>query len=70
MERRLEQLTIDGMTCSHCVAAVRSALERIPGVEVDEVVIGHVRLSYDPQLADRATIEAAVAGEGYQVLPV
>lgn len=70
MERRREQLTIDGMSCSHCVAAVRRALERLPGVEVDEVVIGHVRLSYDPALTDRATMEAAVAGEGYQVLPV
>ncbi len=70
MERRIEQFAIDGMSCGHCVAAVRRALERLAGVEVDEVAIGHVRLSYDPRRADRAAIEAAVAGEGYQVLPV
>ena len=70
MERRIEQLTIDGMSCGHCVAAVRRALERLAGVEVEEVMIGHVRLSYDPQRVDRAALEAAIAGEGYQVLPV
>ena len=70
MERRLEHLAIDGMSCGHCVAAVRRALERVPGVDVIEVVIGHARLSYDPALADRAAIDAAIEGEGYQVLPV
>jgi copper chaperone CopZ len=70
MERRLEHLTIDGMSCGHCVTAVREALQRIPGLEVLEVVIGHARIAYDPDLVDRAAIESAVAGAGYGVLPV
>ena len=70
MDRRLEHLTIDGMSCGHCVAAVRAALERLPGVEVQEVVIGHARISYDPATVDRAAIEAAVEGAGYGVIPV
>jgi len=34
-ERR--ELRIEGMTCSHCVAAVRGALERMPGVDEADV---------------------------------
>jgi copper chaperone CopZ len=30
-------LSISGMTCSHCVAAVAEALEQVPGVESAEV---------------------------------
>ena len=32
-------LEIDGMTCGHCVAAVRKALQSLDGVEVEQVAI-------------------------------
>ena len=33
-------LTIEGMTCEHCVRAVRGRLEQTPGVKVDDVAVG------------------------------
>ncbi|MCB1772508.1 MAG: cation transporter [Gammaproteobacteria bacterium] len=30
-------LKVDGMTCMHCVGAVKRALEQVPGVETAEV---------------------------------
>jgi hypothetical protein len=48
---------------------VQAALERVPGVRVLDLGIGHARIERDPAIADRAAIEAAVAGAGYQVLP-
>lgn len=33
-------LTIDGMTCGHCVQAVTKALSAVPGVKVKSVAVG------------------------------
>lgn len=66
MVRRMK-LEIDGMSCQHCVHAVRSALEDLDGVEVRDVAIGTAELSVDSSKSDAAKIEAAVAEEGYQV---
>ena len=63
-------LKVEGMTCGHCEAAVRSALESVPGVtRVTEV-------SRERQIAvaeGDAAIEAlisAVEEEGYSATPV
>lgn len=64
-------ITIEGMTCGHCVAAVRKALEGLPGVEVEEVRIGGATLRMkEPGKAAvdvRAAVEAAVGNAGYVV---
>ena len=41
------ELTIEGMTCEHCVRAVRGRLERTPGVKVEDVQVGSATLQYD-----------------------
>lgn len=33
-------LSIDGMTCGHCAAAVTKALSEVPGVKVTSVAVG------------------------------
>ena len=58
-------LKIDGMSCGHCVRAVRSALEGIDGVAVERVDIGSAAVSYDPARARPEAIVDAVADEGY-----
>lgn len=60
------ELAIDGMTCGHCVAAVRGALERIEGVQVEEVQIGSARVRFEPAVVGPDQIAEAVADEGYQ----
>jgi copper chaperone len=37
-------LQIDGMHCGACVRRVTSALNQVPGTEVDEVRVGAARL--------------------------
>ena len=61
---RLE-LTIDGMSCAHCVAAVKGALAGLPGVQVDDVKIGSAVVEYDPGAVTPERITQAVAAEGY-----
>ena len=60
-------LSISGMTCGHCVASVRRALEAVPGVEIDDVRIGSadLRLSGTEAAAATAAALAAVQDAGY-----
>lgn len=58
-------LTIEGMSCEHCVRAVRGRLEKTDGVKVDDVQIGSAKLEYDPAKTNIDEIEEAIADEGY-----
>ncbi len=58
-------VTIEGMSCGHCVMHVRKALEALPGVSTEVVEIGRATVSFDPATVDVARIEAAVSEEGY-----
>jgi copper chaperone CopZ len=60
-------LTIEGMSCGHCVRAVDRALRGVPGVQVEEVAVGSAVVAYDPAVAKPEQIEAAIAEEGYGV---
>ncbi|HYR10229.1 MAG TPA: cation transporter [Longimicrobium sp.] len=63
----MEQTTIaiQGMSCGHCVAAVKGALGQLEGVEVQEVKVGSATVAYDPQAVTPERIAQAVSAEGY-----
>ena len=58
-------LSIDGMSCSHCVAAVQQALEDLPGVDVETVTIGSATLVHDPARTPTDVLVDAVQDAGY-----
>lgn len=58
-------LTIEGMTCEHCVRAVRGRLEKTPGVKVGDVQVGSAVIEYDSAKTNVDDIEEAIADEGY-----
>ena len=60
-------LQIEGMTCEHCVRAVRHRLSSTNGVEVTDVKIGSADIRYDPSRITTGEIEDAIADEGYTV---
>jgi len=64
----MTELKIDGMTCGHCVAAVKKALEKVPGVTAAQVELepGRARVEGEPALE---ALLAAVQDEGYQAAP-
>ncbi len=39
-----QALTIDNMSCGHCVARVKKTLEAVPGITVGDVQIGSARV--------------------------
>ena len=63
-----QRLEIDGMSCGHCVARVRGALEALPGVKVEEVSIGKALVEIDESRTPVATVSQAVEDAGYDVL--
>ena len=58
-------LEIAGMSCQHCVRAVREALEAQPGVTVSRVDIGAAEVTYDPAQVTASAIADAVSDAGY-----
>jgi copper chaperone len=66
MER--QTIAIDGMSCGHCVAAVRKALEAVDGVEVEDVSIGSATVAYDPEAVSLEQITDSVRDAGYDAV--
>jgi copper ion binding protein len=64
------ELRISGMSCGHCVNAVKEALGELEGVDVQRVEIGSATVDYDPARSSPATIERAIEEAGYQLGPV
>jgi copper chaperone CopZ len=63
-------LHIEGMSCQHCVRAVRNALTAVPGVALDSVNLGTATLSFDPAQASADVITEAVQDAGYSATAV
>ena len=60
-------IEIVGMTCEHCVRAVRNRLSSTPGVAVKDVKVGAVDLQIDDTRTTMDEIEDAISDEGYTV---
>ena len=63
-------VTIEGMTCDHCVRAVTGALRGLDGVVVERVEIGSATLAYDPAVLSGERLTQAIEEEGYAVAGV
>lgn len=62
-----ETLKIEGMSCSHCVMAVKKQLAMLP-VTTLEVGIGSARVEYDENKVTREDLKKAVNEAGYKVV--
>lgn len=61
-------LKISGMTCGHCVAAVKKALAGVDGVSVDNVAIGQATVHFDDTVVTVEQVTQAVEDDGYAVV--
>jgi copper chaperone len=59
------KVKIDGMTCGHCVGAVKQALTKLDGVTITSLGVGQAEVAYDPAKVNPPTILAAVEDAGY-----
>ena len=60
-------IEIFGMTCDHCVRAVKNRLSATPGVSVKDVKVGAADIALDESKASMSDVEEAISDEGYTV---
>ena len=58
-------LELGGMGCGGCVKNVRKILGAVPGVVIDDVVIGSAKLTYDASATSPQNIVDALTNAGY-----
>ncbi len=61
-------LKIKGMSCGHCVMALKKELEKIGGLTVLSVEIGSAEVSWNGQEIDETMLGAAVNEAGFKLL--
>jgi copper chaperone len=62
-----QEWKISGMSCNHCVMALRRELAKVSGLEVKDVKIGSALLAYEPGRVTPDQIVKAVGEAGYSV---
>jgi copper chaperone len=62
-------MPVEGMSCEHCVRAVKSAVEAQKGVKAVEVSLEgkNARVVYDDGITGPDELKAAIQEEGYEV---
>ncbi|MCC6347607.1 MAG: heavy-metal-associated domain-containing protein [Nitrospirales bacterium] len=59
---------IEGMSCQHCVARVKKALDALQGISRAEVSVGSASVDIDEAKIRREDVEAAIEKAGYKVI--
>jgi len=62
---RSTELTIHGMNCQHCVAAVKKELMKIPLLTLEDVQIGKARVTYDETQVLETKLHEAIREAGF-----
>jgi len=64
------ELTIEGMSCQHCVMHVRKELDKVSGLVVEDVQIGKARVQFDDATLSPSRLQEAVQEAGYRLVSV
>jgi copper chaperone len=58
-------LEITGMSCGHCVSAIRRALSDLPSVKIESIELGRAEVSFDETVLPADRLSAAVIDAGF-----
>ena len=64
---KTHEFKIEGMSCGHCIMAVRKELSRLDNVKVDDVQIGKAKVEFDENKIQESRIISAIEEAGYKV---
>ncbi len=67
---KVHELSIEGMSCGHCVMHVKKALSTVDGVEVENVEIGKARVWFDQEKVSQKMLADAIDEAGYKLVAV
>jgi copper chaperone len=60
-------IKIEGMSCQHCVMAVKKAIAGLKGIDQADVTVGNATVKYDESNVKKEEIEAAIEKTGFKV---
>lgn len=60
-------LTIQGMSCQHCVNRVKKAIDAVAGVSSSQVIVGSATIDFEPAQVSADALKKAVEEAGYTV---
>lgn len=60
-------ISIEGMSCQHCVMRVKKALEGLSGVTALNVTVGRAEVSFDESKVQKKDIEDTIVKAGYKI---
>jgi copper chaperone len=63
-----ETLKIEGMSCGHCVMAVKKELAKLENVKVNDVQIGIADIEFDESKVDKKILSEAIEEAGYKLI--
>lgn len=63
---KTQEFKIEGMTCNHCVMAVKKELSKL-NLSTFEVRIGFAKVNFDETKVSPTEIENAIFNSGYKV---
>lgn len=68
-QKTIIRLSVTGMVCEGCVAAVKAALESVAGVEIADVSLEKKEavITYDPAQTTEDDLKKAVENAGYGI---
>jgi copper chaperone len=61
------KIAIEGMHCDACVRRVKKALEKLPGIAVENVSVGSAEVAIDE--ANQEAVMEAIRDAGYEPRP-
>jgi copper chaperone len=70
MAKETQALNVQGMSCQHCVHAVKSSVSALSGVETVDVSLEKnlVTVGFDSAQTTLQSIKAAIEDQGYSVV--
>ncbi|MCX7922268.1 MAG: copper chaperone CopZ [Clostridia bacterium] len=69
MAKEISNLTVEGMSCSHCENSVKKSVGSLNGIDSVEVNLKEKRVNvvYDPEKVSLQTIKDTIEDQGYDV---
>jgi copper chaperone len=67
---KTQDLTIEGMSCGHCVMHVKKELSKVNGLTIENVEIGKARVQYDETKVTPDQVSKAIEEAGYRLVSV
>lgn len=65
---KTHELTIEGMSCDHCVMHVKKELSKVTGLEIQDVQIGKAHVRYEDGRVAPERVAQAVEDAGYKLV--